>query len=149
MTIERLKKVLRSEGCSCVIYNHGVVRSFHQRGVDDLYELLMGEPEVLCGAMIADKVIGKAAAAILAVGGVSEIYTDVISHAAQELLQKGGIKFSFEQEVPHIINRAKSGWCPMESATKEAQSPRETVEIIARVRDELRGRTMENKNKQT
>lgn len=62
--IERLD----AEQCSCVIYNGGETRLFWERGVQDLYRLLKTEPDFLRGAFIADKVIGKAAAALMALG---------------------------------------------------------------------------------
>ena len=53
---------LHAEGCSCVIHNDDNTLLFHKRGVQDLHQLLRTSPEVLCGAMIADKVVGKATA---------------------------------------------------------------------------------------
>ena len=45
---------------------HGdCIRTFTQRGVADLYDLLVTEPDFLQGASIADKVIGKAAASLI------------------------------------------------------------------------------------
>lgn len=61
--MEELIDLLHSGGYSCVIANKGKVRTFTQRGVADLYDLLTQEPEFLKGAMIADKVVGKGAAA--------------------------------------------------------------------------------------
>ena len=57
---------LLAEGCSCVIRNGETMRSFHERGVSDLWRLLHEEPELLRGAFIADKVVGKGAAALMA-----------------------------------------------------------------------------------
>ena len=78
--IERLD----AEQCSCVIYNGGETRLFWERGVQDLYRLLKTEPDFLQGAFIADKVIGKAAAALMALGGVDEVFARVISSPARE-----------------------------------------------------------------
>ena len=63
MNQQQLKERLLAEQCSCVIYNQGEVRIFRERGVKDLYRLLKEEPDFLAGASMADKVIGKAAAA--------------------------------------------------------------------------------------
>ena len=79
MNQQQLKERLLVEQCSCVIYNQGEVRIFRERGVKDLYRLLKEEPEFLAGASMADKVIGKAAAALLALGGVREVFALVIS----------------------------------------------------------------------
>ena len=83
MMVETDRKVLierlDAEQCSCVIYNGGETRLFWERGVQDLYRLLKTEPDFLRGAFIADKVIGKAAAALMALGGVDEVFARVIS----------------------------------------------------------------------
>ena len=58
-------------------------------------DLLTQEPEFLKGALIADKVVGKGAAALMILGGIKELYTDIISTKALELLQKSDIKVEF------------------------------------------------------
>lgn len=117
MTMEYLIELLHSQDCSCVIANGGTVRSFHQRGVRDLYDLLQTDPDFLSGAWVADKVVGKAAAALMAMGHVSRVYSDVISQPALEVLRQANIPIDYQQLVPHIINRTHTGWCPLETAT--------------------------------
>ena len=68
------------------------------------------------GAAIADKVIGKAAAALMLLGGIKTVYADVISTPALALLRNANIEVTFGKEVPFIENREKNGWCPLESA---------------------------------
>ena len=60
----QLIDLLHVEACSCVIRNGDVTRIFRERGVKDLYRLLEEEPELLDGAFVADKVVGKGAAAL-------------------------------------------------------------------------------------
>ena len=60
---------------------------------------------------MADKVVGKGAAALMAAGRVRELFADVVSHAALELLNGAGIPVSYTVAVPHIINRAGDGIC--------------------------------------
>ena len=76
--MEELINLLHTGGYSCVIANEGKIRTFTQRGVADLYDLLTREPEFLKGALIADKVVGKGAAALMILGGIKELYTDVV-----------------------------------------------------------------------
>ena len=47
-----------------VITGFGEQMEFCQRGVADLWHLLNSSPELLKGAFVADKVVGKAAAAL-------------------------------------------------------------------------------------
>lgn len=98
--IEELIDLLHSGGYSCAIANGDIIRTFTQRGVADLYDLLTQEPDFLKGALIADKVVGKGAAALMILGGIKELHTDIISSKALELFQDSDIKVSFIQEVP-------------------------------------------------
>ena len=67
--MEELINLLHTGGYSCTIANKGEIRTFTQRGVADIYDLLTQEPEFLKGASIADKVVGKGAAALMILGG--------------------------------------------------------------------------------
>lgn len=127
--MDELVKLLHGGGYSCVIRNSGV-RTFTQRGVADLYDLLCLEPAFLQGAQIADKVIGKAAAALMVLGGVQEIYTDIISGPALTLLRNAGIKIEYMQVVPRIRNRANTGWCPMETICYEVETAEDMFPLI-------------------
>lgn len=71
--MEKLINLLHTGGYSCTIANGGKIRTFTQRGVADLYDLLTQEPEFLKGALIADKVVGKGAAALMILGGIKEL----------------------------------------------------------------------------
>lgn len=134
MMVETDRKVLierlDAEQCSCVIYNEGETRLFWERGVQDLYRLLKTEPDFLRGAFIVDKVIGKAAAALMALGGVDEVFARVISSSARELLERSGIKVDFLSEVPHIINRTQTGWCPLETRCFRMHTAEECLQQI-------------------
>ena len=128
--MDALIDLLHCEGCSCVIRNGEQVRTFWERGVKDLHRLYTSEPNFLCGAEVADKVIGRAAVALMIMGGVKRIYADTISQLAVELLAHSDIEVSYGEVVPHIINRSKSGLCPLESATSKIDSLEQIVEII-------------------
>ena len=128
--MEELIDLLHSKGCSCVIRNGEQVRIFWQRGVKDLHNLYTTEPDYLCGAEVADKVIGRAAATLMIMGGVKSVYADTMSALALDLFSKSDVVVSYGQIVPHIINRSKSGLCPLESATKDVDSLEQIFEII-------------------
>lgn len=100
--MEELINLLHSGGYSCVIANGEVHRTFTQRGVADLYDLLTQEPDFLRGASIADKVVGKGAAALMILGGIKELYTDIISSKALELFRQSDVKVDFKQEVSRL-----------------------------------------------
>ena len=120
--MESIIDILHKGGYSCVMKNREEVRTFTQRGVADLYDLYQ--------AAIADKVIGKGAAALMVLGGFKTVYADIISTPALALLCEAGIETTFAQEVPHIINRDKTGWCPLETACMELNTVEEMYPVI-------------------
>ncbi|HIY88763.1 MAG TPA: DUF1893 domain-containing protein [Candidatus Bacteroides pullicola] len=122
--------LLHAEGCSCVIRKGTETRIFHRRGVIDLFELYENDPAFMNGARLADKVIGKGAAALVALGGMAEVYADIISTPALNVLRRAGIPVRFGQEVPHIINRKKDGRCPLETACDGLDTPEEMLPAI-------------------
>lgn len=122
--MKELIDILHNEGLTLVIKSHdGVIHRFSQRGVKDLLALVQENPGLLREAKIADKAVGKAAAACMVTGGINRVYADVMSEPALELLQKHGVSAEYDQLVNHIINRAGTGWCPMEQLSRDEDDP--------------------------
>lgn len=121
---------LRLEQCSCVIAKGCGQVVYRERGVKDLFRLLKERPEELSGAFVADKVVGKGAAALMVSGGVKEVYAGVISQAALRLLEDAGVKVEMEHCVPHIINRSGTGICPVETLCGDSVTAEECLPLI-------------------
>lgn len=139
--MENIIKQLHEGGFSCVIENQGVVRTFTGRGVADLYDLSKSDASFLKGASVADKVIGKGAAALMAGGGVTEVYSDLISESALSLLLNAGVEVSYKELVPHIENRDKTDWCPLEKRCKDTSLVSEIIPIIDDFIASIRGKS--------
>ena len=101
-----------------------------QRGVADLYELLTTAPDFLQGSSVADKVIGKGAAALMIQGGVKKVYADVISQPALTLFQAFDIDVSYDTLTDNIINRAGTGICPVEQRSLPLEKLEDMVDAI-------------------
>ncbi len=138
--MEELINLLHTGGYSCTIANKGEIRTFTQRGVADIYDLLTQEPEFLKGASIADKVVGKGAAALMILGGIKELYTDIISSKALELFRKSDVKVDFAQEVPFIRNRDHTGVCPVETMCSEVESVEAMLPLIRNFLEKIRNK---------
>ena len=136
--MEKIIDLLHSGGYSCVIGNGAEIRTFTQRGVADLYDLFRQEPSFMKGACIADKVIGKAAAGLMVLGGIRRVYADVISQHALTLLHDANVEVTYIRLVPFIENRDKSGWCPLETACHEISSLEEIFRIIENFLSKMR-----------
>ncbi len=100
------------------------------RGVKPLLHLLENEKDFLKGASVADKVIGKAAALLMVLGGIKEVHTNIISEPAAEVFEKHRIPFFYEEKVKRIINRKGDGLCPMETLCMDVEEPSEAFEKI-------------------
>jgi hypothetical protein len=82
--------------------------------------------------MIADKVIGKAAALLMVYAGVKEVFTPTISDPAVEVFEKHNVKITYDKVVERIINRTGDGLCPMESLCLNVENPEEAFDLIRR-----------------
>ncbi len=131
-TVEELAQTLHTLGCSLVLASPvgKSVDGYNGRGVADLLRLLNEQPATLKGATAADKVVGKGAAALMVVGGVRELYADVISEPALCLLERHGVYVTCGKRVEQIRNRDNSDLCPIEAACAEAETAEECVERI-------------------
>lgn len=129
--LKRLTEILHDENCSCVIENEdGLLTIGRERGVRDLMNFLKSRPEVLRGALIADKVVGKGAAALMILGGVRAVYAEVMSRKALEMYASYSITVQYETLVDNIINRAGTGVCPVESLCLECKTAEECLPLI-------------------
>lgn len=120
------------EKCSCVIRNGNDVRVFHDRGIKDLFRLLKEERAFLDGAFVADKVVGKGAAALMILGGVKEVYADIVSRPALALLNEARIKTDYTLVVAHIVNRTQTGICPVEQLCGGCATAQTCLPLIER-----------------
>lgn len=71
----------------------------------------------------ADKIVGKAAAMLYVLLGVSEVYAQVMSESAQYTLARHGILPICDTSVKQIINRTGSDICPMEATVENINDP--------------------------
>lgn len=109
-------------GDSCVLAKGGVIIARNKgRGIKPLLDFL--DNGKLEGAIVADKIIGRAAAAICIVGGAKEVYAGVLGEGAKELLEKHNIKVTYKELTKEIINRNKTGICPMELKVQGMDEP--------------------------
>ena len=110
--------------------NGGELRTFTGRGVSDLFRLLKREPGMLAGAMLADKVTGKGAAALMIMGGIREVHTDVISEAALELFKTSDVKVDYDERVEKIWNRTHTDGCPVEKLCRGVTTAEACIPLI-------------------
>lgn len=136
---QKVIDTLFTEQCSCIVANGDAMKIFRQRGVADLYRLLTDDASFLRGAFVADKVVGKAAASLMIAGGVASVYAGTVSVPALSLFSRYGMEVEFGTEVPHIVNRTATDWCPLEKRCFSADSVEECLERIGDFMNTLKG----------
>lgn len=126
--------------CTLVIFSAGQLHVFGQRGIKDLLQLLEDRPALLRDASLADKVVGRGAAALMILGGVKSVYTPVVSRGALEFLSAAGIDVEYGRIVPGIINRQGSGPCPVEELCRDCSTPEECLPLIRQFVEKMTNR---------
>ena len=131
--MERLVEILRRERCSLVVESaSGEVTTYGKPGVRDLIWLLDNEPERLRGARAADKVIGRAAAALLVNGGVIAVHGEVVSRLALPLLEDAGVKVSWNTPVDSIMVPEGDTRCRLEEIVATSTTSVEAEALLRR-----------------
>ena len=124
----RARNTLVHSNFTCVLCRGDTVRTCTARGVRPLLELL--EEGSWQGFSAADKVVGKATAFLYVLLGVKAVWAPVISESALEVLTSHGIEAFWDATVPSIFNRDRTGFCPMETATRDIEDPAEALAAI-------------------
>ena len=152
--MQHLIDLLHQQECSLVVKaKTGEVTTYNKKGVRDLVWLLdngrssesrqarldsrvvkdedkVNEPERLRGAMVADKVVGKAAAGLMVQGGVGEVYADVMSRLALPLFDVANIPYTFGELVDRIVIPEGDDRCPLEKIVSEATTALEVETML-------------------
>ena len=128
--IDAAKAALAEPGVVCALAKNGRTETSGKAGIRPILDWLAEPDDPLCGAVVADKVVGRAAALLFIHAGVKRLFAAVISEGAAVLLDSYGISYAFEQMVPVIINRAGNGQCPMEIKTAGIASPAEAYRLL-------------------
>ena len=116
-------------GASVVVARGGVIIATEEgRGIDPLLKLF--DAGKLSGAVVMDKVVGRAAAAICAEGGAAKVCASLASKDVAGLFERRGIPFAAEKTVEAILNREQTGSCPMEKAVSGLDEPKKMIEAI-------------------
>lgn len=145
--LEKAKRRLASGDVTCVLCNGDELLTSTERGVKPLV-VWMESGAKPHGWSAADKVVGKGAAFLYVLLGVTAVYAQVISRPALALLQRHGVTVEYGTAVAHIINRRGDGICPFELAVWDVEGAEEAYAVIRRKVTELNIRLEpDNENK--
>ena len=129
---------LISEGtASCVVLkDNTIVKTQCDRGIGPVIRLY--ESGILKDAFVVDKIIGKAAAMVMTLGGVKGCYGVTMSASAVAWLKAHQVSVQYETCVEAIINRKGDGICPMEQTVKEIEDEETALVALKEKIAELR-----------
>lgn len=82
------------------------------------------------GAVVADKVVGKAVAFLCVYAGISAVYTPLVSDPAGDVLQKYGVHLEADTGVPMILNARGDDQCPVEKMIINCDTPQEAYNAL-------------------
>lgn len=118
--------ILRENNCTLVLCRGDELYSSCERGIKPLIEL-MESGKSLIGYSAADKAVGKAAAFLYVLLGVKSVWAGILSEKAKEVFDRYSVEVSFDKLVPAVKNRSGKGFCPMEQAVEDINSPEEAL----------------------
>ncbi len=134
-------KILEEEDFTFVALNENgaVMYSSKEMGIAPIKNcILENGRDYLKGCVVADRVIGKAAAMLIAYAGVKSISTGIMSEHSlsflnkynEEQSDKDKIEIRYKKLVPYIINRKKDGMCPMEQKVLDIDDVEKAYSIL-------------------
>ena len=99
--MDHLIEKLHTGPSAVVLLHEGNVSAYSGVGVRSLYHLLHDAPEKLLDSKLAVKAVGSTAAKAMVEGRVAEVYADIISETAADILKDAGVRLSYDRKVPH------------------------------------------------
>ena len=126
--LQKAKSLLNGD-VTCALCKGERVYITKERGVKPLLTWI-DSVEDFSSFSEADKVVGKAAAFLYVILGVRAIWAGVMSKPAAQVLERYGIEYWYDTLTDAIINRKGDGFCPMETAVKEIDTPEEALVTI-------------------
>lgn len=143
-TVREQAKQLIAEGKASfvVIRQNEIVYQDLGNGIRPIMKVMENNREILFDAVIVDKIVGKAAAMLLTLGGASDIYGELMSKAAEEYLTAHDKKISYGRCIQVISNRTGDGICPMERAVADIDDPVEGYEKLKETVKQLSGKAI-------
>ena len=118
--------LVRRGEAAAVTARDGVIQARASgRGVLPLLKLL--DDGHLRHALVVDKVIGRAAAAVCLVGRARRVHGLLMSEEAKSLLAAHNVPATADRLVPKILNRDQSASCPLEARVAQEADPQKMV----------------------
>ena len=138
MSLNKAKHHLLSNDVSIVVVkNNEVVFQAKERGIKPIFELFTENKDLLCGSYVADKVIGRGAGMFLVEAGIKGVFGQLMSKQALDLFEDT-VAFDYDKLTDYIMNRDKTGTCPVESISMKVNTIESLTENVRAFLDSLK-----------
>ena len=133
-------RFLEERGLDLAIFKDGeLVFSSAQEGLSPLVRAIEEVGlERLRGCVVADRVIGRAAALLICLMGAREAHALVMSKGALRALEEHGIIARARELVEHITAPDGKSPCPFERLVEDVEEPEEAYRLIVKRLKELK-----------
>lgn len=132
--MKNYQQLLRQEGLNLIIIKDDkTIFKSSKEGMQPLLEAIHSlDPSALKGSIVADKIVGKAAALLISYFKAKEVHCTVMSVRAKEVLKRHEIKYYSEKLLPEIANRLGTGICPFEEEVLDVDEPEKGYERLSK-----------------
>lgn len=142
MNLEEGKKILReNKELKLILIKSGkIIYKSNKRGIAPMYEIATQYREEARDGIILDRVIGRGAAMLASYIGIGEVYGELLSNGAKEILESKGIKYTYSEDTPYIQNRDKTDYCPIEKLSMKSKNEKILLEQVGKFLEEINNR---------
>jgi len=137
--LELAKEILKQKNLSLVIVKEGeTVFESRSSGIRGLLQAIEKLEERLSASSVADRVVGRAAALLLAYSHVNELYAATLSDGGLKVLEENSIPVEHDHLVPKILDKEGKNICPFEKFSITINSVDEAYNQLKAFTENLR-----------
>ena len=122
-------KELLLKGYTCVLVKGEDILTSQKAGIAPMIDIL-NEGIDMQNFSVADKIVGRSAAFLFVKAKISAVYGEVLSKGGKSVLEDHGIPCEYGELVDIIINRKKTGICPMEETVQNTENCEEAFLLL-------------------
>ena len=125
-----IKQIEKDEIACGLICNGKIIATATGKGIKPLIELCLANANLAEEAVLADKIIGRAASFIAIHFGIKAVYGETMSKGGAELLSEHNIAVAQKILANEIRNRTNTDVCPMDKAVKGMSKADEAFQCL-------------------
>jgi hypothetical protein len=129
--MDMARELLSTADFSIVVLKNGTVLTKKQGdGINPILETVDEMGEELQGAIVGDRILGKASALLCAYAKVGGVYAPRATKTAIAVLIRTGIPGQTDEIIPYVKNRDGDSLCPFEDMLADVDLPEEAYKTL-------------------